>query len=210
MASVWYYGYGKKRFGPVTTNELRELAEAGRIQPADTIWREGSELGVLANEVKGLFGASERSEAALANREDRSSPAMLVPDLPQFAAPEEKKIVIDANAAAGSTSDVNLPAIVEDLPSVVEEPPPAKIASEKKPTPTPHTSPVRKGRVTSIRGALVVSQDGSTVMYRKKCDHCGTPDNNTNRMPIRNGITRVTYFCKTCRKMRPVEIQGSV
>jgi hypothetical protein len=88
----------------------------------------------------------------------------------------------------------------------VPETAPAK--TEKPPAQAP--KPVKKGRVTGMKGAVIVSQDGTTVQYRKKCIKCGTLENNTNRMPIRSGTTRVTYFCKTCRKLQPVEIQGSI
>jgi hypothetical protein len=93
-------------------------------------------------------------------------------------------------------------------PLMIENPEPAPVKTEKPPAQA--QKQVRKGRVTGIKGAVIVNQDGTTVQYRKQCIKCGTLENSTNRMPIRSGTTRVSYFCKTCRKLRPVEIQGSI
>jgi hypothetical protein len=68
--------------------------------------------------------------------------------------------------------------------------------------------PPRKGRATAVRGAVIVSQDGTTVYFRKKCSQCGHEETGRSRLPIRNGVTRAGYFCPKCRKLRPVEIQG--
>jgi ribosomal protein S27AE len=59
-----------------------------------------------------------------------------------------------------------------------------------------------------VRGAVIVSQDGTTVYFRKKCSQCGHEETGRSRLPIRNGVTRAGYFCPKCRKLRPVEIQG--
>jgi RNA polymerase subunit RPABC4/transcription elongation factor Spt4 len=67
----------------------------------------------------------------------------------------------------------------------------------------------KKGHATAIRGAVLVSQDGMRVTYRKKCPKCGSEDASKNSMPIRNGITRANFFCRKCRKLMPVEIQGT-
>jgi hypothetical protein len=56
MTEQWFYGVGGERQGPVSGRQLRELAEEGRIQPADTIWKEGVAEGVPAYQVKNLFG----------------------------------------------------------------------------------------------------------------------------------------------------------
>lgn len=51
----WYHAHEKQRFGPVSTAELKQLAQAGTLQPGDFVWREGLTGWVSAREVKGLF-----------------------------------------------------------------------------------------------------------------------------------------------------------
>jgi hypothetical protein len=62
----------------------------------------------------------------------------------------------------------------------------------------------------AVKGAVIISQDGESVQYRKKCGKCGCEDASKNRMPIRNGVNRATFFCPKCRKLSPVEIQGMI
>jgi hypothetical protein len=74
----------------------------------------------------------------------------------------------------------------------------------------PQPKPIRRAQAVVGKGAVLVGQDGSIVQYRKKCTGCGYEDSCWNRMPIRNGLTRVAFFCPKCRKKRDVEIQGSL
>ena len=67
---------------------------------------------------------------------------------------------------------------------------------------------VGKGRATAVKGAVIISQDGEYVKYRKKCTQCGHEDSCTRAIPITNGVTRDTFFCTKCRKKREVVIQG--
>lgn len=67
---------------------------------------------------------------------------------------------------------------------------------------------VGKGRATALKGAVIISQDGEYLKYRKKCTECGHEDSCTRAIPITNGVTRDTFFCSKCRKKREVVIQG--
>jgi hypothetical protein len=172
MPHQWFYGYGDARYGPFSGQQLRELADAGRIQPMDTVWQDDAENGVPAHRVKNLFPPGE--------------------DLPweppsSGEAPHPEPAEAEEEDVAGEAEE--------------EAPPPP-------PKPT-RTTQERKGRATALRGAIISSQDGTTVYFRKKCIKCGFEETGRNRMPIRNGVTRSTYFCPKCRKVRPVEIQGS-
>jgi len=51
----WYYARDEQRFGPVSTVELKRLAERHAITPDDLVWREGMADWVEASQVKGLF-----------------------------------------------------------------------------------------------------------------------------------------------------------
>ncbi len=67
---------------------------------------------------------------------------------------------------------------------------------------------VRQGRATGVRGAVIISQDGEMVRYRKKCSRCGYEDVCRSTMKITQGVTRENFFCPKCRKMGEVVIQG--
>src|SRR5688500_5415354 len=55
MADHWYFAWGGEKFGPFTPTQLQELTALGKIQPTDTVWKEGVTQGVLASHVKNLF-----------------------------------------------------------------------------------------------------------------------------------------------------------
>lgn len=80
----------------------------------------------------------------------------------------------------------------------------------KRPTPRqyPVRAPERKKRVISIKGGILTGQDGFQAQYRKKCEKCGWEDSCRSSANIRVGMTRVSYFCRTCRKGRCVELTG--
>jgi GYF domain 2 len=93
-----------------------------------------------------------------------------------------------------------------DLTSTADEKPEIP-PSANKPTDS-QKKRVCKGRATVLKGAVIVSQDGEYVKYRKKCTQCGHEDSCTRAMPITNGVSRDTFFCTKCRKKREVVIQG--
>jgi hypothetical protein len=67
---------------------------------------------------------------------------------------------------------------------------------------------VRKRRVTSVKGAIILSQDGREARIRKKCLKCGTEDRSRTSIKILPGTSRTTFFCPECRRVYPVEITG--
>ena len=69
---------------------------------------------------------------------------------------------------------------------------------------------VRKRRAIALKGAIITSQDGEYVQYRKKCVDCGHEDSGKSSMRIGQGVTRATFFCPKCRKLRAVELNGQV
>lgn len=58
MAKRWYYTTGGKRYGPITTTELKELANTGRLSTDDLVRREDTAKWRKAGSVEGLFPAS--------------------------------------------------------------------------------------------------------------------------------------------------------
>lgn len=58
MSQKWHYAKDGKRFGPITAQDLKELAASGELQPDDLVWTEGRDEWKPANMVKGLFPPS--------------------------------------------------------------------------------------------------------------------------------------------------------
>jgi hypothetical protein len=52
----WYYTSNKQEMGPVSWQELVELAEAGILKASDKVWTEGMDDWIKAVNQKGLFG----------------------------------------------------------------------------------------------------------------------------------------------------------
>jgi hypothetical protein len=227
MNVQWYYTAGDTRQGPFSGTELQALAAAGKIQPGDMVWREGVARGVPAHRVKHLF--AEDAAAGVSNLAVAPSAIDHPPGTETVAGHES---VREPHAAA-ETIATERTAIAEGAaPQASASPPPPdpqvkKPAQPPSPPQTPDKSdaseeaqaapapkppvqqpPPRKGRATAVRGAVIVSQDGTTVYFRKKCSQCGHEETGRSRLPIRNGVTRAGYFCPKCRKLRPVEIQG--
>ncbi len=53
--TIWHYSRGDERVGPISSRELKSLADAGDITRETLIWREGLTEWVEARKVKGLF-----------------------------------------------------------------------------------------------------------------------------------------------------------
>ena len=48
MASSWYYGHDSQRHGPVSSEELKELAASGQLLRDDLVWKEGMKAWAAA------------------------------------------------------------------------------------------------------------------------------------------------------------------
>lgn len=55
MANEWFYSKSGKRFGPVSGQQLKELAAKGGIGPDDLVWKEGMAQWLPAKSITGLF-----------------------------------------------------------------------------------------------------------------------------------------------------------
>jgi tetratricopeptide (TPR) repeat protein len=54
----WYWQRNGQKVGPLSSDQLRQLAAKGKLQPHDTVLQEGSRQSVPAGSVKGLFKPS--------------------------------------------------------------------------------------------------------------------------------------------------------
>lgn len=188
MGVRYFFAHEAEEFGPFSAARMRELAVAGEILPTDVVWQEGTERRVLAADVKNLFSrlSSMAAPASGVAAEDKGTPG--------GTALADSVIVDTAENQAA--------------PPPAEEAPKTRYVSEKK-TPLSEVI-VRKRRVTSIKGAVLINQDGVSLNFRKKCEVCGYEDLSKSSAKIPVGSTRVNFFCRECRKMRRVEIHGSI
>ncbi|GIW80530.1 MAG: hypothetical protein KatS3mg105_2337 [Gemmatales bacterium] len=60
----YYYSRDNQAHGPVTSEQLKALADAGRIRPTDWIWKEGATRWKPASSVRGLFSDGQLTETA--------------------------------------------------------------------------------------------------------------------------------------------------
>ena len=58
MTDHWYYAKQGQRLGPISSQNLKQLAASGQITPTDLIWRKGMANWTPAEKVKGLTFAS--------------------------------------------------------------------------------------------------------------------------------------------------------
>jgi hypothetical protein len=59
MAVEWFYTTNKQQMGPVSWDELRELANVGILKPHDMVWADGMDEWVKAINQGGLFSDEE-------------------------------------------------------------------------------------------------------------------------------------------------------
>ena len=83
MAEAWFYHRGDQRLGPVSSQELKRLADTGELHPTDLIWKEGMPRPVAASKAKGLFSSATPKEATIPPTEA----SLAVPHLPADDAP---------------------------------------------------------------------------------------------------------------------------
>ena len=191
MTTLLYVARDDKTFGPFSAAQLRRLAAAGKLRLTDTVWKEGLEKeAVSVARVKNLFPPPPAPVPPPAPEPEVSAEPFL-PDPVAAVPPAPEPALPDVPLWMGS-----------EEPRLVPEAAPA----EKPPLPTPEAP--RKRRAIGLKGAILMSQDGVSVRFRKKCSVCGFEDSSQSTMLISLGVTRTTFFCRKCRKSRDVQIQG--
>ena len=61
MSDQWYFAQKDQKFGPVSSQKLKALAQSGQLKTVDLIWKEGMENWVQAGRLKGLFFTASNS-----------------------------------------------------------------------------------------------------------------------------------------------------
>src|SRR3954471_18026306 len=61
MTPEWYYQKNNQEFGPITFDQLKELAATGQLLASDLVWRQGSDRRSRAGIIKGIFTSAAPS-----------------------------------------------------------------------------------------------------------------------------------------------------
>jgi hypothetical protein len=201
LADQWYFAWDGKTFGPFSAPQLKELAGLGRLQPTDTVWKEGT-ARVLAARVNHLFPDPKTSDIPQ---------KAIVPAYSSQLKPPRSLSSAQPGAAVKLTSW--LPPASDLVTSGEELDIPDGLmlrAISDDDSASPVLAPIRTNeRATAVSGAVIVGQDEESVRYRKKCSKCGHTSSAITTMPIRNEVTRTSFYCPKCRKLRDVVIQGT-
>jgi hypothetical protein len=59
----WYYASNNQRLGPVTMEQLKQLAAAGKLTVNDLVWKDGMANWAAASTIPGLFGGAAAAPA---------------------------------------------------------------------------------------------------------------------------------------------------
>jgi hypothetical protein len=164
---------------------------------------------VVASRVKNLYPDPRPAPAPEQGKVAALPPAPATSIAPPEAVTGLSPPRTDALGAAAPERDKVPPlpptpiAPAEDVPALITP----GDTGPKTEHPARQPDPVRKRRASAVKGAIIVSQDGYSVYYRKKCTECGYEDGCRSCMPIGNGIVRSYFFCTKCRKNREVILQ---
>jgi hypothetical protein len=57
--SEWHYSKNNQQQGPVSAEQLKQMAASGQLQPTDLVWKQGMSQWSEAHRMKGLFPAND-------------------------------------------------------------------------------------------------------------------------------------------------------
>jgi hypothetical protein len=58
MSSQWYFARNGQKSGPFSSEQLKQYAAAGKLDPTDNVWKEGMAAWMPAGQLSGLFAAT--------------------------------------------------------------------------------------------------------------------------------------------------------
>ena len=128
------------------------------------------------------------------------------------AIPEDAEFALRADEARLLLQKSNVPAPSEPpLPqkkSCMTDSEPRELMSPAPLQPPAKPAVVRMKRAVAESGAVIVSQDGERVRFRKKCVRCGFEDTCNSVMRLMPGVNRQLFFCPKCRKQVGIAIRA--
>ncbi len=177
MTDRWFYAHAGHKLGPFSGRQLHDLSSAGEILRTDTVWKEGVESGVLARRVRNLF--SEPAPATVLQVASRpqdppvSAPGGQPPSARPVdtAAPATEFKPVPGKSIEETGSAATPPTDVQPIPAKIELAPEGQTPSVPARPPL-SCKPARKGRAVAVKGAVIISQDGTCAKYKQKCSVC--------------------------------------
>lgn len=206
MAVQWFYGTDQARLGPFSASQLRELKVRGELQPTDMVWKEGVKNGLPAGDIHGLFESTTTTAVAeqivnppiLSPVVEEAALAPVATEVPESAQEQVHEIIPESLELTAISEEEALALPVESPPIALPVPAPLRA---KPPV-------VRMKRAVAECGAIIVSQDGERVRFRKKCVRCGFEESINSVMRLMPGVNRQLFFCPKCRKQVGVSIRA--
>lgn len=80
MSQEWYYSVDGGRQGPVSSAELKKLADARKVGESDLVWKDGMADWVQAKSIKGLFGGGSATPSGGTAAKTGEQAAVAEPD----------------------------------------------------------------------------------------------------------------------------------
>src|SRR5262245_29041523 len=138
MASQWYYTKEGQQMGPVSSQELKELARTGMLKRTDLIWKDGMPTWGQAGSARNLF-PEEHATAHAPQAQPTPRPEQRASAEPAQAEPAQ------AHPAHAEPAPAQPPSSVAefDLVEVLDDPPPAEASKSRDAdgvTPHPRSS----------------------------------------------------------------------
>jgi GYF domain 2 len=236
MAVQWFYGVSQAKLGPFSARQLKELSVLGRLKPTDMVWKEGVTNGLPAGDIRGLF-SSIQADAVVITTADLPVPSAVLEHVLVLPFETASPVAPAKPAAEVIREDLGLKSMpdgreleaepVNSIPGL--QFPDAPIAAEVEPAPTnsapthlepkvlvapaaerPRAKPpaVKVKRAIVECGAIIVSQDGERVRFRKKCVRCSFEESCNTVMRLMPGLNRQSFFCPKCRKLAEIMIRA--
>jgi len=215
MSDRWYYAHDDNRIGPFSDRQLLDLAVVGEILRTDTVWKEGTEKGVLATRVQYLFPPSRLKMSSVGPavppdlRSSPSRPGAHTPSAVCLPAAEAGALPLSSDSEPAIAGEASTPIgpppgdFSDDISLLPETTAPV---NTNRTTSAPYTAPKR--RAIGIKGAIIVGQDGTHVRFRKKCASCGHQDPTWSTLPLTLGSIKANFCCTKCLKKQSVEMKG--
>jgi hypothetical protein len=75
MSQRWFYARDGQQRGPLSVDQLKQMAFAGKLAPTDLVWQQGMASWVAAHSVRDLFPANRPVATPRPERQGRAGPA---------------------------------------------------------------------------------------------------------------------------------------
>jgi hypothetical protein len=208
MVAEWYYTEQGQRRGPVTWQQLQQLAQSGKLRPVDLVWKAGMAQWSPASSQPSLFNATAPAAPA-------PSPAPAAPPPPAPAAPEPRAWASAPNKPAptatipspepfATASAPSKPAPAATTPSPGPAAPVMDAPQSAAATPAAKrgmSTPMKLGLLAGCSGVALLSLCGCVIglwIYFFQ-----TPDNE-KAWSLKGGESKM--FAWSCKKDDDVEI----